>query len=227
MSQTLEQPRPPSSAGITGGNEYGRTEQEVLDEDLHVTIYCGDSSPNWYVQYNHPSEGQRKRSLRTRNVKEARREAWEIVLNLRSGNIGPTAQRGPRLKEAIEGFLADRRRIGRRETTIREYRRTLEQFCQFASELGIARLDQLTATHMERYEAQLRQTGIALKREQKTRGRPAKGNKSTSVHEKIKLIKSLAKWAVAMRKLRENPILRLPVARRRPVRKLLLHAGGS
>ena len=59
---------------------------------------------------------------------------------------------------------------------------------------------------MEKYESQLRETGIALKREQKTPGRPAKKNKSTSVHEKIKLVKSLTKWAVAMRKLRENPI---------------------
>ena len=84
--------------------------------------------------------------------------------------------------------------------------RTLEQFCQFASELGIVRLDQLTPTHMERYETELRETGIAMKREQGTPDRPAKKNKSTSVHEKIKLIKSLTKWAVAMRKLRENPI---------------------
>jgi integrase len=178
----------------------------IQDEELHVTIFKSGVSSNWYVQYNHPSEGQRKRSLRTRNKKEARRKAWATVLKLRSGDIGLTVQRGPRLKEAIDGFLADKRRIGRRETTIREYRRALEQFCQFASELGIARLDQLTPTHMEKYEAQLRETGIALKREKKTRGRPAKQNKSTSVHEKIKLVKSLAKWAVAMRKLRENPI---------------------
>jgi integrase len=59
---------------------------------------------------------------------------------------------------------------------------------------------------MESYEATLRETGFAMKREKKTPGRPAKKNKSTSVHEKIKLVKSLAKWAVAMRKLRENPI---------------------
>jgi integrase len=71
---------------------------------------------------------------------------------------------------------------------------------------GVARLDQLTPTHMEKYEAQLRATGIALKREKKGPGRPAKKNRSTSVHEKIKLVKSLTKWAVAMRKLRENPI---------------------
>jgi hypothetical protein len=93
-----------------------------------------------------------------------------------------------------------------------EYRRALEQFCQFAFELGLTRLDQLTPTHMEKYEAQLRESGIALKRDKITPGRPAKKNKSTSVHDKIKLVKSLAKWAVAMRKLQDNPIsgYRLP-----------------
>jgi integrase len=197
---------PPRGARGKRGLEYARTDQEVIDEDLHVTIYKSGASSNWYVQYNHPTDGQRKRSLRTRNKKEARRKAWEIVLKLRAGDIGPTARRGPRLKDAIEGFLADKRRIGRRETTIREYRRILEQFCQFASELGVTRLDQLTPTHMEKYEAQLRDTGIALKREKDTRPRTAKKNKATSVHEKIKLVKSLAKWAVAMRKLRENPV---------------------
>jgi len=194
------------------GKEYSRTEQEVIDDDFHVSIYKTNSSSNWYVQYNHPSEGQRKQSLRTKNRKEARRKAWEKISKLRSGEIGPTIVRGPRLKDAMEGFLADRLRIGRRGTTITEYRRTLEQFCQFASELGIGRLDQLTPTHLEQFETQLRETGIALKRETKTRGRPAKKNKAGSVREKIKLIKSLAKWAVAMRKLRENPVAgyRLP-----------------
>jgi len=108
----------------------------------------GDSTRSG--QGYHPSEGQRKRSLRTENTKESLRRAWEIVLKLRSGDLGSTVPRGPRLKEAIEGFLADRRRIGWRETTITEYCRASEQFGQFASELGIARLDQLTPTHMEK-----------------------------------------------------------------------------
>ncbi len=197
---------PKRTARRQGDAQHPRTDQEVIDDDLHVTIYKSDASSNWYVQYNHPSEGQRKRSLRTRNKKEARRKAWEIVLKLRAGEIGATARRGPHLAEAIEGFLADKRRIGRRESTITEYRRGLLQFCQFATELGVKRLDQLTPTHMEQYEAQLRRAGIALKRETKGRGAPARKNTSSSVHEKIKLVKSLTKWAVAMRKLRENPI---------------------
>ena len=206
MLATSKKSRPPSSARPTGGKEYGRTEHEVIDEDLHVTIYKSDVSSSWYVQYNHPSEGQKKQSLKTRNKKEARRKAWAMILKLRSGEIGSTVRRGPRVPESVEGFIADKRRIGRRELTIREYRRALEQFRQFTTELGISRLDQVTPTHMEQYESQLRATGITIKREAKTAGRPAKKNKSASVREKVKLVKSLMKWAVAMRKLRENPI---------------------
>ena len=160
MSYAIKDSPPPPAETAA---EFGRTEQEVIDEDLHVTIYKSDASSNWYVQYNHPSEGQRKQSLRTKNKKEARRKAWEIISKLRAGEIGATTQRGPRLKEAIEGFLKDKRRTGRRESTLTEYRRTLEQFCQFASELGIARLDQLTPTHMEAYETELREKGIAIR----------------------------------------------------------------
>lgn len=206
MSYAITDSRPPPAAGIVYDKEFARTEQEVIDEDYHVSIYKTNSSSNWYIQYNHPSGGQRKKSLRTKNIKEARRKAWETVSKLHTGEIGPTALRGPRIKDAMEGFLNDRRRIGRRKSTITEYRRTLEQLHQFATESGITRLDHLTPTHMEQFETLLREKGIALKRETRTRGRPAKKNKSTSVHEKIKLVKSLTKWAVEMRKLRENPI---------------------
>ena len=139
-------------------------------------------------------------------MKEARRKAWEIVGKVQSGQVDSKVPRAPRVLEAIEGFLADKSRTGRRATTITEYRRMLVQFAQFAAELGATRLDQLTPTHMEEFEAALRATGIAIKRDTKVRGRLAKPNRSTSVHEKIKLVKSLAKWAVGMRKLRENPI---------------------
>ena len=83
-----DSPPPPAETAAA----YGRTEQEVIDEDLHVTIFKSGASSNWYIQYNHPSEGQRKQSLKTKNVKEARRKAWPFVLKLRSGanaNVSP------------------------------------------------------------------------------------------------------------------------------------------
>ena len=200
--------RPPVERPTRGENalDYSRTDQEVIDEDLRVTIYKSAASSSWYVQYNCPSDGQRKRSLRTRNKKQARRRAWEIAVRLNSGDVDLTARRGLLLKDAINGFLSDKHRIGRRDSTIIEYRRNLEQFHQFVSDSGVVRLSQLTPTHMEEYEAQLRKAGITLRRKATTRGRPAKRNNANTVLEKIKLVKSLAKWAVSMRKLADNPI---------------------
>jgi hypothetical protein len=105
MSQAIKDSRPPSSEGITGGTEYGRTEQEVIDEDLHVTIYKSDASSNWYVQYNHPSEGQRKQSLRTKNKKSARRKAWEILLKLGDGDLVPRRVEVRGGKKPSQAFL--------------------------------------------------------------------------------------------------------------------------
>ena len=174
MASPAEDSRLPRLAGLTDGKNYTRTEQEVIDEDLHVTIYKSAASSNWYAQYNHPTEGQRKQSLRTRNRKKAQRKAWEIVLKLRGGDIEPRQSGVHGSEKAVESFLADKRRIGRRGTTLTEYRRALEQFCKFAAEQGITRLDQLTPTDMEKFELPFRETGIALKREQRTPGRPAK-----------------------------------------------------
>ncbi len=93
-------PPPPAETAA----EFGRTEQEVIDEDLHVTIYKSDASSNWYVQYNHPSEGQRKQSLRTKNKKEARRKAWEIISKLRAGGDRRDGPAGPAAEGSHRGF---------------------------------------------------------------------------------------------------------------------------
>jgi hypothetical protein len=81
MLRRITNERPP--ARTAGGNKHGRTEIEVIDEDLHVRILKTNTSSSWYVQYNYPGEGQRKQSLRTRNKKEARRPGQEKQVHLR------------------------------------------------------------------------------------------------------------------------------------------------
>lgn len=184
---------------------YGRNEAEVIDDDLHITIFRTGRSPRWYAQYNVAS-GQRRKSLKTKNRKEARRRALTLAGKLRAGETDPAAKRGPRIMDAVELFLKNRLRRGRRLSTVTEYRRALEQFNHFCGEHGIVRLDQVGDDQLEEFERQLRDRGIAIRRERKRRGRTAKPNKPTSVHMKIKLVKSLMKWAVKRKLLRENPI---------------------
>ncbi len=140
-----------------GTGKYNRTDEEILDEDLHVAIFKTAISPHWYVQYNHPAQGQQKKSLRTKNKKEAKRKRWEIVVKLRSGELETARRRSPTVEDVARSFLTDRERIGRKPGTIKQYRCSLEQFCKFCSDHGVARLDQLTPTHMMQYESQLRE----------------------------------------------------------------------
>ena len=49
---------PPRGARGKRGPKHARTDQEVIDEDFRVTIYKSGASSKWYVQYNHPAEGQ-------------------------------------------------------------------------------------------------------------------------------------------------------------------------
>src|SRR5580704_5794500 len=78
---------PPECLQQAARKNYIRTEQEIIDEDLHVTIFRSGRSCSWYVQFNHPVDGQRKQSLRTKNKKEARRRAWKVIDKLQTGEL--------------------------------------------------------------------------------------------------------------------------------------------
>jgi len=184
---------------------YARTEQETIDDDLGVCIYLTARSPKWYMQFNSPS-GQRKESLKTTSKKKAKRLASLLATRLRAGDTEAARTRALIVNDAVDKFLKNKERIGRRVTTVTEYSRALRQFCEFCKGQRVLRLDQVTEDHLENFEQRLREHGIAIPREKKGRGRPAKPNKSTSIHEKVKLVKSLMKWAVKRRLLRENPV---------------------
>lgn len=184
---------------------FASVKRKVIDKDLHVTIFRLATSPNWYVQFNDKKRGQRKRSLKTRNVKEATRRAWDIVKNLRDGETPYEARKVPTIMEAIEKFLYDKERVGRRGSTIGTYRGQLIQFGQYMLERGIKRIDQVEADHVDEYEERLKKSGVAVPKKSR-RGRPAKENKQSTVHEKVKLVKSLCKWASNRKMIRDNPL---------------------
>src|SRR5262249_42437342 len=114
-------------------SEFTRTNAETLDSDLHLRIFTLGTSPNWYLQYTHPKLGQKRRSLRTRNKKEAIRRAWAFFNELMASGADGTPRRGPKIAAAIDGFLDDRRRVGREGSTIEGYRKLLNTFAAFCS----------------------------------------------------------------------------------------------
>ena len=186
--------------------KHARTDHELIDDDFGVRIFKTKDSPNWYAQYNDPAKGQRKKSLRTHNKKEACRKARILVRELESGDLHSAPRLGPKIEEAVERFVANKRRKGRRESTVTEYRRALLQFCHFCQVHGVVMLGHVTPSLVSQYEDALRLGGVAIPRKRKTKGRPVKPNAASSIHEKIKLVKSLAKFTVAWKLMQENPI---------------------
>ena len=199
----------PSSAAkdqaVAERKVYGRSEEEVLNEEIHLRIFKTQQSPFWYVQFPHPTKRQYKKSLNTKNKKEAVRRAWKELNDFQEGRSA-ASKAGPKVEDAVEKFLAEKKRLACASSSIGEYRRTLTQFCLFCKEVGVARLGTLTASIMSEFEERLKTRGIAIPKACATRGRPAKLNLPTTVHEKVKLVKGLTKFAVDFGLISSNPI---------------------
>lgn len=180
----------------------------MIDEDLRVVIfqYPPEVSPNWYVQYNDPLEGQKQESLRTRNKGEAKRRAWQLVMRLQKGEHAKRLKTAPKIADAIDSFLNDKLRTGKKETTITEYRRTLTQFRTFLASQRVSAMDRVEPELLEAFEVALRKNGIKVPRDKNTRGARTRANCGGTVREKIKLVKAFYKWAQRRRLLAENPI---------------------
>ncbi len=186
--------------------KYERTDHEVLDEESRLRIFKTPKSPNWYVEFPLPARRHFKRSLKTKNRKEARRRAWKKYNDFQSGKTGDVRKAAPKIQEAIDTFLANKLRVGKKENTVVEYRRALRQFQQFMLQIGIVRMDRVMPDHLERFENQLRKGGVAVPRKGSTRGARSRRNKGATIREKVKLVKGLFKWCVRRKKLKENPV---------------------
>ena len=59
-----------------------------MNASIRFTVYQRQSSPNWYLQLFHPTEGRQDFSLRTRNKREADRKAGAILQEIDEGRWG-------------------------------------------------------------------------------------------------------------------------------------------
>ena len=186
---------------------YERIDQEVIDDDLHITIFRTTVSPNWYVQLNLPGAGQRKQSLKTNSKKEARSRARRIARDLEAGSLLPKSNRAATIEEAagrhIE-YLADR---NRNPKTLEIYRQAYDQLVHWGRSRGITSLRQLTVANLERFEGTLRDEGIALPQEKgkDDRRRRATPLKPKTLRERMKNIRALIKWAATRDMVAADP----------------------
>jgi integrase len=192
-------------------------ERERIGE--HVTIYRIPDSPCWYIQFNKLGR-QYRYSLRTRSKKRAvqiaRRKDAELILNT------PTATEVPRsattvLAAAARYLASQRRHVS--TVTLEGYARDVDQFTRFVESKGIHRLDALTSALLEEYEQVLRESGPPRPpTSPRSDGRPPRlrgyrgAVSSRSIHNKLKSVRQMIKWAVRRRLVSHDPVpdYRLP-----------------
>ena len=183
-----------------------RTEQEWIDEDLHVKIFKTTASPRWYCQYNSPGEGQKKVSLRTKSKKEAQSRARKIARDLEAGVVRRRSNRAVSIAEAADQHLKylqqDRGKIGPK--TAKLYRRHFDELIHWGKGRGIHALAHLTPQVLSKYERTLRDTGVALSGPSR-RGSRVKPNSVKTLRDKLKAIRGLIRWAVKQELIERDP----------------------
>ena len=184
-----------------------RTDEVVIDQDLRVRIYRSLASPVWCVQYNLPGTGQRRETLGTRSKEEARSRARKIARDLEAGMLTNKSNRAVTIAQAAErylNFLSVKRR--RNQKSIINYRRCLDQLVCWGKAAGVVTLPQLTTSALERFEATLRNQGVALPNPGTAdKRRQARPNAAKTLRDKMKTIRSLIKWALKMDMVGTDP----------------------
>lgn len=154
----------------------------------------------WHATYQWEGRQHRK-SLRTNNVKEARRRALrlenEVVENENQSRKGPARPKD--IDSVVGDYLALARTNGRRAGTLARYESALAHFRRIADEMGRTDIDQIDVSFVDAYRTSRTEAGRAPK----------------TVSLEVLVIRQLVNFAVRTGVLRNDPLaqLRLPKAR--------------
>lgn len=103
----------------------------------------------WYAHYRVGNKPVR-RSLRTRNKKEARRKALAIERDLINGEATRPA-RAPLIKDVIEEYISHLHAKRRSAKTISKYRFTFALALKLAERRGISRINQIDLAFVDAF----------------------------------------------------------------------------
>jgi integrase len=130
-----------------------------------------------------------RRSLKTANLKEARRRALRLEVEVQDGTFQRSPVKRVTIAEAKAQYFAYLETLDRAHKTLVKYRGVLNVFEQFCTTKGVVRLDQVTVTLLDQYRV-LR--------------KPQCHSKTMSLEGVI--IKQLFKWSKSRKLILENPI---------------------
>jgi integrase/recombinase XerD len=152
----------------------------------------------WYVNYQHENR-QIRRSLKTRNKKEARRRALIIEKELLAGDH-KHQRRAPLIKDVVEEYIAHLRAEGRSEKTVCKYQFCFDLLLEIAGGHNIKRLSQLDVSLVDRY------------RSERTTGGPRRmPAKPKTVHNDTVTIRQLINFALKRGLIAEDPLKNLEI----------------
>ncbi|MCA9092667.1 MAG: tyrosine-type recombinase/integrase [Planctomycetaceae bacterium] len=133
----------------------------------------------------------RRRSLKTRNLKQAKAEANELDHQIRNGSFVHTAT-DQGIEATVERFLENKRVEERAPRTLTRYRGELREFTQFCQRRRVNNLSQITPSLVDSYRAERLKT-----------------RKLSTVNHETEVLRQLLEWAMSRHLLNQNPMQRM------------------
>lgn len=183
-------------------------ERIEVDPDAHICLIKTAASDSWYIQYNMPGGGkgrQRRESLKTANLKQARHLAARFANEFVAGKVSHRRARLTNFAEAVQRRL-ERLKQSRTNKTVRVYVGHFRALAAALPQGNKTPLISLTTAVLEKVEKALREGGVTIP--SATEGKPpriAKPRKPKGVREVMKACRGLIRFALARELIDRDP----------------------
>lgn len=196
---------PNTESKVIAHGNHRRTEQHIIDAEMNVEIYRTAASPNYYIQFNDPTLGQQKRSLKTKKKKTAESKARDIAAELRTGKEPVHRRRDLSIHEGTELYVDWLLRRQRDEKTLKIHRSFFRQLSYWCRDNGIRTLSQLSDQVLEKIEDTFRNTGFLAPPQDDATIRTPRPNSARTVRGKMKMLLALIRRALKRKQLASLP----------------------
>jgi integrase len=182
-------------------------EQICIDPDARIYLIKTTASDNWYVQYNEPGRGkgrQRRKSLKTTNVKHARKLAARFANQFIAGQVPHRRSRLTSFGEVVHQRL-DRLHQTRTKETVKVYAGHYRALAAALPQGDKTPLVSLSTALLEKVEKALREGGVPMPSAKGGPARKAQPRKPKGVREVMKACRGLIKFALARELIDRDP----------------------
>lgn len=154
----------------------------------------------WWANFQHEGRQQRK-SLGTRNKKEARKRAAKLEASIDDGSFS-SQRKASTIDDTISEYLKYLETEGRAPRTMSKYREVFECVLPICNELSVTTVDQIDLRFIDEFRHRL------VKRE----------NSEKTIYNKTMIIRQLVNFAISRKHVAADPLagLKLKKPKKRP-----------